>query len=121
MSDVTSIKASLLNAPWPEYSRVTVPGTEGPVQLVIRRPPDTILKELLKGARDVEADAKEERADAGLGFRARVVATCTFLPDAVRPLFTEEEAHGWAGLSLVFDECMAAINPAKALEKARGN
>ena len=100
MSDANTIKAALLNAPWPEYSRVTVPGATGPVELIIRRPPDNILKELLKGAKDVEGDAKDEdKADAGLGFRARVVATCVFLPDAVRALFTEEEAHGWGGLS----------------------
>jgi hypothetical protein len=95
MSDVNCIRDSLLNAPWPEYSRVTVPGRDRPVELVIRRPPDNILKGLLKGAKDVESDAQDEdKADAGLGFRARAVATCTFLPDAVRALFTEEQAHG---------------------------
>ncbi|ATB41144.1 hypothetical protein CYFUS_006606 [Cystobacter fuscus] len=124
MSDVASIKHSLLRAPWREYTRVKVEGLEGPVELVIRRPPDSVLEKLIKDAKEKKLDTtegEEKNHEAGLHFRARVVATCVFLPNAVTSLFTPEEALDWPGLAEVADACMAAISPAKALEGAKGN
>ena len=96
----------------------------GAVELVIRRPPDSVLQRLLGEARDkglhaADGDAKDPVA--ALRFRAEVVAATVFLPNAVRALFTPEEVLEWPGTSEVAEHCMAAINPAKGLEEARGN
>ncbi|EPX56157.1 hypothetical protein D187_007499 [Cystobacter fuscus DSM 2262] len=124
MSDVASIKHSLLRAPWREYTRLKVEGLDGPVELVIRRPPDSVLEKLLRSLKEKGLDAaggEEKDPESALHFRARVVATCVFLPNAVAPLFTEDEVLDWPGVAEVSNACMAAINPAKALENARGN
>ncbi|EPX62549.1 hypothetical protein D187_008737 [Cystobacter fuscus DSM 2262] len=124
MSDVDTIKRRLLNAPWREYIRRSVEAEGGAIELVIRRPPDAVLEPLLRDAKAQRLDdegAEEKRVEDVLRFRARVVATCVFLPNAVTSLFTPEEAYAWPGLVEVADACMAAIMPAKALENARGN
>jgi len=124
MSDVVDIKQRLLNAQWHEYKRVSVEAEGGAVELVIRRPPDSVLTELLAGAREQGLNAAggdEKDPVAALHFRARVVAATTFLPNAVRPLFTHEEVLGWPGVWAVADACMEALAPAKALESAKGN
>lgn len=120
-----TMKSSLLNAPWRKHSTATVEGRDGPVDLVIRRPPDTEVLALMKDAeRDGLVGGAEQASstEAALRFRARVVALTVFLPNAVRPLFTEDEALAWPGLSEVSESCMAAILPPGAnVERAKGN
>jgi hypothetical protein len=123
--DTESLKNSLLSAPWRKHTTVTVEGRDGGVELIIRRPPDTEVLKLVQGAeKDGLTDGadRDASAEAALRFRARAVALTVFLPNAVRPLFTEEEALGWPGLNEVADLCMAAITPAAtAVERAKGN
>ena len=125
MSDAEKLKQRLLNRTWPEYTRVSVEVDEGEkVELVIRRPPDSVLQKILGEARDkglAAADGDAKDPVAALLFRAQVVAATVFLSDAVRPLFTPEEALEFPGISEVAEHCMAAINPAKGLEAARGH
>ena len=131
MSDAASIKSSLLNTQWREYTRVNVESINGPVELVIRSPPDAVLGKLLRGAQELRgkgaegektATQSEERdPEVALRWRAEVVATCVFLPNGVTPLFAVDEVLGWSGVGEVVEQCLAAINPSKALERAKGN
>ena len=125
MSDTESIKQNLLSAPWRKYKDITVEGLSGEVTLVIRRPPD---KEVLSLFESSQRDGLIDKAgnptspDAGLRFRARVVARCVFLPNATRPLLTEEETLQWPALGEVANDCMAALAPpGAAVEKLKGN
>lgn len=119
-----SLKQSLLSAQWREYKRVSVEGADGPVELVIRRPPDTRVVALLEGAQKeglLNAATEPTSPAAGLRFRARVVATVVFLPNDVTPLFTEAEVLEWPAVSEVEAHCMAALVPPGAqIERLKG-
>jgi hypothetical protein len=123
--DTETLKGSLLSALWPKHTTVTVEGRDGPVELIVRRPPPV---ELLNLVQSEEGDALKDDTDqmaqakAALRFQARVVARTIFLPNAVRPLFTEEEVLLWPHMKDVAEHCMAAIlPPGTAVERAKGN
>lgn len=123
--NVDDLKASLLNAPWRKYKDVTVEGATGPVQLLIRRPPDAKVAELLRKSKDdglITEKGEPTSAEGGLRLRARVVALTLFAPNAVRSLFTEEEVLEAPFLHDVADDCTAALaGTGAALEKLKGN
>ena len=124
MDTPQSPKQRLLSSTWREHARVTVVTDDGPVELVIRRPPDAVLTTLLAEARAEGLHASggdESKPEAAVHFRAKVVAATTFLPNERTPLFTMAEALDWPGLLDVADACMAALAPGKALEAAKGN
>ncbi|WP_224364228.1 hypothetical protein [Hyalangium versicolor] len=123
--NVDELKANLLSAPWRKYKDVTVEGTTGPVQLVIRRPPDARVAELLRKAKEeglLTEKGEPTSPEAGLRLRARVVALTLFAPNAVRPLFTEEEVLEAPFLPELGDDCTAALaGTGASLEKLKGN
>jgi hypothetical protein len=123
--DIATLKDSLLNAPWRKHSAITVEGRDGKVELVIRRPPDAEVLKLMQGAEKdglVGGKGQDTSTESALRFKARVVALTVFLPNAVCPLFTEDEALSWPGMHDVSEACMAAIlPPATNVERAKGN
>ncbi|MBM7117639.1 hypothetical protein [Archangium primigenium] len=124
MSNVDEIKQRLQQRTWPEYKRVSVEAEGGPVELVIRRPPDRVLERLLTQAREAGLNLAKGEADnpvAAVRFRAELVAATVFLPNAVTSLFTPEEVLDWPGCADVSEHCMAALAPSKGLEQAKGN
>ena len=123
--NVDDLKKNLLGAPCPLVERVTVESAAGPVELLIRKPPDKVVAEILASAdRDGIREGNESAVspEAALRFRARVVAATVYAPNAVRPLFTEEEVWEWPLTSVVAEACQRAIIPSSvAVERAKGN
>lgn len=120
---IEELKADLLDAPWRKYKDVQVEGRTRMVELVIRRPPPNVLEELSKKLKTASA-AEESKADGAeetaLGAMAEVVSQCVWLPNAVRPLFTPEEAKRWPHLWEVLPDCINAIKVAAGVEVAKG-
>ena len=122
-NDIDNIKADLLEAPWRKYREIQVEGRRGNVDLVVRRPPPDVLEDLakkLKAASRAE-EAKEDTAEeTAVGAMSAVVASCIWLPNAVRPLFTPEEARRWPHLMEVLPTCIEAIKVGVGVETAKG-
>lgn len=131
MSDHDDFKHSLLNVAWRIYKTVEVHGAHGPVELEIRMPPPNIVSALMAKAKaikdsgaDVTPQTREVEAEAighAFDFTAEVISTTIWRPGAIRPLFTPEEVKSWPYAGAVQADCMAALNVAVGVEKAKGN
>lgn len=120
MSEHDDFKRSLLDTSWRIYKTVEVGSTNGPAKLDIRMPPPNVLRELLDEARRLKDSGREEDADAQ-DFALKVIAATVWRPGALRPLFTLEEVRAWPYATSLQADCLAALNVATGLEKAKGN
>jgi hypothetical protein len=120
---IDELKADLLEAPWRKFADVQVEGRRGPVDLIIRRPPPDVLETLskkLKAATAAEEAKAEGAEETAMSAMASVVAQCVWAPNAVRPLFTPEEARRWPYLMDVLGDCINAIKVGAGVEAAKG-
>ncbi|QRK06046.1 hypothetical protein JQX13_38870 [Archangium violaceum] len=128
---MTDLKKKLGNATWRKYKDTTIDVDGEPLALVIRRAPEGVAVQVLDEARkagDIDQDGKPIGETGAMRLLARMVATVTFEPGAVRPIFDRTSDEDLANISVapwlmdIKDDATAALAATgTVVEKLKGN